>query len=98
MVIEFTAGIYDKDSTKMYWEIINNDILPSLKEKCLSKKTRYTMYKNNRRYNSKLKGYRPLQLSCILQESATQPVSILIQTNALFFNNFLISVHEIGFA
>jgi len=33
MVIVFTAGIYDKDSTKMYWTIINNDILPALKEK-----------------------------------------------------------------
>ena len=33
MVIAFTAGIYDKDPTKMYWEIINENILPTLKEK-----------------------------------------------------------------
>ncbi|MBN1185438.1 MAG: serine hydrolase [Bacteroidales bacterium] len=33
MVIAFTAGIYDKDPTKMYWEIINKNILPALKEK-----------------------------------------------------------------
>ena len=33
MVIAFTAGIYDKDPTQMYWPIINNNILPALKEK-----------------------------------------------------------------
>lgn len=33
MVIIFTAGIYDKDPAKMYWEIINENILPTLKEK-----------------------------------------------------------------
>jgi hypothetical protein len=32
VVIAFTAGIYDIDPTRMYWEIINNNILPSLKE------------------------------------------------------------------
>ncbi len=32
MVIAFTAGIYDKDPTRMYWEIINTNILPTLKE------------------------------------------------------------------
>ena len=31
MVIVFTAGIYDKDPTKMYWEIISDNILPALK-------------------------------------------------------------------
>lgn len=31
MVIVFTAGIYDKDPTKMYWEIINKNILPALR-------------------------------------------------------------------
>ena len=33
MVIAFTAGIYDKDPTRMYWEIINMNILPAFKEK-----------------------------------------------------------------
>jgi CubicO group peptidase (beta-lactamase class C family) len=33
MVIVFTAGIYDKDPTRMYWEIINKNILPALIEK-----------------------------------------------------------------
>jgi len=33
MVIAFTAGIYDKDPTRMYWEIINESIIPSLREK-----------------------------------------------------------------
>jgi CubicO group peptidase (beta-lactamase class C family) len=32
MVIAFTAGIYDKDPTRMYWAIINKDILPALKQ------------------------------------------------------------------
>ena len=32
MVIVFTAGIYDKDPTKMYWKIITDDILPAVKE------------------------------------------------------------------
>ena len=31
MVIVFTAGNYDKDSTKVYWEIITDNILPALK-------------------------------------------------------------------
>ncbi len=31
IVIVFTAGIYDKDPTKMYWAIIKNDILPAMK-------------------------------------------------------------------
>lgn len=31
MVIVFTAGIYDQDPTGMYWEIINENILPALK-------------------------------------------------------------------
>jgi len=31
MVVVFTAGIYDKDPTRMYWEIINKNILPALK-------------------------------------------------------------------
>jgi CubicO group peptidase (beta-lactamase class C family) len=33
MVIAFTAGTYDKDPTRMYWEIIDNNILTALKEK-----------------------------------------------------------------
>lgn len=33
MVIAFTAGIYDKDPTRMYWEIISDYILPALKGK-----------------------------------------------------------------
>ncbi|MBE0638932.1 MAG: serine hydrolase [Bacteroidales bacterium] len=33
MVIAFTAGIYDKDPTRMYWEIINKNVLTALKEK-----------------------------------------------------------------
>ena len=32
MVIVFTAGIYDKDPTKMYWKIITDKILPAVKE------------------------------------------------------------------
>ena len=32
MVIVFTAGIYGKDPTKMYWEIITDNILPAVKE------------------------------------------------------------------
>ncbi len=32
MVIVFTAGIYDKDPTKMYWAIIKDNILPALNE------------------------------------------------------------------
>ena len=35
MVIIFTAGIYDKYPTKMYWEIINNNIIPALKKNVL---------------------------------------------------------------
>ena len=31
MVIVFTAGIYDKDPTKMYWAIIKDNILPAMK-------------------------------------------------------------------
>jgi CubicO group peptidase (beta-lactamase class C family) len=32
LVIVFSAGIYDKDPTRMYWEIINENILSALKE------------------------------------------------------------------
>lgn len=31
MVVVFTAGIYDKDPTRMYWEIIKENLLPALK-------------------------------------------------------------------
>jgi len=33
MVIVFTAGIYDKDPTKMYWAILKNNIIPAVIEK-----------------------------------------------------------------
>ena len=33
MVIVCTAGVYDKDPTKMYWGIIKDKILPALEEK-----------------------------------------------------------------
>jgi len=33
MVIVFTAGIYDKDPTKMYWPIIEDNVLPTIEGK-----------------------------------------------------------------
>jgi CubicO group peptidase (beta-lactamase class C family) len=33
LVIVFTAGNYNKDTTKLYWGIINNHILPAMAEK-----------------------------------------------------------------